>query len=176
MTLVGPDGERLVAIGELVGVHGVRGEARLRPFNPDSSVLGSVDEVFLARGDEPPRLCRVEQVRPHGRVWLLWVEGIRSIDAANALRGTTVAVRESELPALGPGEFYWYELVGLEVVDTEGRSIGSVSEILSTPGSDVLVAIRDGKESMIPMVDGLIVQVDLEHHRIIVEPIAGLVE
>lgn len=176
MILVGPGGERLVGIGELVGVHGVRGQARLHPFNPDSSVLGSVHEVFLVPRNGSPRPGRLEQARPHGRVWLLSIDGVDSIDAANALRGTTVAVRESELPTLERGEFYWYQLVGLEVVDTKGGSLGSVSEILSTPGSDVLVASRDGKESMIPMVDGMIVEIDLARRRIVVEPIDGLVD
>lgn len=176
MTLVGPAGEHLVAIGELVGVHGVRGEARFRPFNPDSSVLGSVDRVFLLPNGEPPRPRRLERVRPHGRVWLLAIEGVDSLDAANALRGIAVAVCESELPTLERGEFYWYQLVGLEVVDTAGSLMGTVSEILPTRGSDVLVVKRDGKESMIPMVDRLIVEVDLAQRRIVVEPTAGLVE
>jgi 16S rRNA processing protein RimM len=176
MILVGPAGERLIGIGELVGVHGVRGQARFHPFNPDSSVLDSVREVFLVAKNETPRAGRLQDARPHGRVWLLTIEGVDSIDAANALRGTTIAVRESELPELEPGEFYWYQLLGLDVVDTEGRSIGSVSEILATPGSDVLVVIRDGKESMIPMVDGMIVEVDVGRRRIVVEPIAGLVD
>ncbi len=176
MILEGPDGERLVPIGELVGVHGVRGEARLRPYNPDSAVLASVDEIFVTRGGEPPRRVSLEHARAHGRVWLLAIDGVGSIDAANALRGSTVAVRESELPALEPGEFYFYKLVGLAVVDRQGRSLGAVSEIVSTPGSDVLVAVRDGKETMIPMVDDMIVEVDLESRKIVVEPIDGLVD
>lgn len=174
MILSGPDGERLVPIGELVGVHGVRGESRLRPFNPDSAVLANVDDVFLVRGGIARRHA-LEHARPHARVWLLAIEGVDSIGAADALRGATVAVRESDLPALEPGEFYWYQLVGLEVVDTSGRPLGAVSEIVSTPGSDVLVAVHDGKECMIPMVDSMVVRVDLDRRQIVVEPVDGLV-
>jgi 16S rRNA processing protein RimM len=171
--VLGPDGERLVAIGELVGAHGVRGEARLRPFNPDSSVLGGVSEVFLLDSEAATRRLRLEHARPHGGVWLVTLEGLSTPEAARALQGSRLAVRERELPGLPTGQFYCYQLVGLEVFDDSGTRLGRVSEVLSTSGNDVLVVQGSGRERLIPMIDRTVREIDLEARRIVVHPLEG---
>ena len=173
---VGADGERLIAIGELVGVHGIRGEARLRPFNPDSAVLGEVSEVFLIAPSGTSSPTRLESARPHGTVWLVRLDRVSTPDAARALCGSRVAVRERDLPPLEDGQFYCYRLIGLAVVDESGETLGTVEEVLATAGNDVLV-VRDGsRERMIPMVDRLIGGIDLVGRRILVRAIDGLLD
>ena len=173
---LGPGGERLVVIGELVGTHGIRGEARLRPFNRESEILGDVDHVFLLRGEAPARSCRVESARPHGGVWLVVLEGVTTMEAVRAMVGTRVAVRERDLPALDDAQFYCYQLVGLAVVDEEGRGIGKVAEVLSTGANDVLVVIGERGEHLIPMIDRAIAAIDLAAGSIVVRRTEGLFE
>ena len=172
--LVGDDGVRWVAVGELAGAHGVRGEARVRPFNPDSSVIGEVSEVMLvpARGAWEPML--VERARPHGPGWLVSLSGVSTPEAARALVGWRVAVRESALPALGGSQYYCYELIGLEVVDDAGGRIGTVSDVLAGGGNDLLVVSAGEKERLVPMVDHMVRDVDLARRRIVVHPVPGL--
>ncbi len=172
----GPDGERLVVIGELVGAHGVRGEARLRPFNPDSSVLAGVSEVFLLGSEPATRRLRLEHARPHGGVWLVSLENLTTPEAVRSLQGRRVAVREQELPVLEAGQFYCYQLIGLEVLDDSGRLLGRVSEVLSTSGNDVLVVRGSGKERLIPMIDRTVREIALDVGRIVVHPIEGLLD
>jgi 16S rRNA processing protein RimM len=174
--VLGPDGERLVAIAELAGPHGVRGEARLRPFNPDSAVLGGVSEVFLLRGEAVTRRLRLEHARPHGGVWLVTLEGLSTPEAVRALQGSQLAVRERELPGLATGQFYCYQLVGLEVFDDLGKPLGHVSEVLSTSGNDVLVVHGSGRERLIPMIDRTVLAIDLEGRRIVVHLLEGLLD
>jgi 16S rRNA processing protein RimM len=163
-------------IGEMVGVHGIHGEARLRPFNADSEVLADVSQVFLVSPSGAPRVARLEGARPHGAVWLVRLERISTPEAAQALRGNRVAVRERDLPALDGGQFYCYRLIGLQVVGESGEGIGIVEDVLATPGNDVLV-VRDGsKERMIPMVDRLIGEIDLDRGTIVVRAIEGLLD
>ena len=163
-------------IGELVGVHGLHGEARLRPFNPDSDVLADVSQVFLVAPSGVPRLTRVEGARPHGAVWLVRLDRISTPESAQALRGDRVAVRERDLPPLEDGQFYCYQLIGLEVVAESGEAIGTVQDVLATAGNDVL-GVRDGsKERMIPMVDRLIGDIDLDRRTIVVHAIEGLLD
>lgn len=176
MILLGPAGERLIAIGKLVGVHGLRGEGRLRLFNPRSSALEDVVEIFLARDAEPARLVRLERARPHGGVWLVVLEGITNPEAARELSGSQVAVRESDLPGLGSGEFYCYQLVGLEVVDDTGGPVGRVSEVLSTAANDILVVDFHGQERLIPMIDRVVAEIDLDRRRVVVRRIEGLID
>lgn len=176
MMLLGPAGERLIAVGELVGAHGIRGEARLRLFNAHSSVLAEVTEIFLARGAEPPRPVTLERARAHGGVWLVAIQGVGAPEAARALSGSQVAVRESDLPGLGSAEFYCYQLVGLEVVDDGGEALGTVSDVLSTGAADVLVVTSHGRERLIPMIDRAVGEIDLGRRRIVVHRIEGLLD
>jgi len=176
MISIGPDGERLIAIGELVGAHGVRGEARVRPFNPGSSALSDVSEVFLLRGDAAASRRRLERARPHGAVWLVALEGVSTPEEVRVLTRTRVAVRERDLPRLGPGQFYCYQLMGLEVVDDAGRTLGKVADVLPTAANDVLVVRGGGEEHLIPMIDRVVVCVDLEDRRIVVHPVTGLLD
>ncbi len=176
MMLLGPAGERLIAVGKLAGAHGIRGEARLRLFNPQSSLLAEVREIFLTRGADPPRPAKLESARPHGGVWLVVIDGVASPEAARALSGTQVAVRESALPGLGSGEFYCYQLVGLEVVDDAGGPLGTVSEVFSTAANDVLVVTSPGRERLIPMIDRVVGEVDFDRRRIVVHRIEGLTD
>jgi 16S rRNA processing protein RimM len=172
--LVGRDGTRWVVVGELAGAHGVRGEARVRPFNPDSSVIGEVSDVVLvpAHGSWEPK--RIERARPHGPGWLVSLSGVTTPEAARALHGWRVAVRERDLPALGGGQYYCYELIGLEVVDDAGERIGTVSDVLASGGNDLLVVNAGEKERLVPMVDRMVTAVDLARRRIVVHPVPGL--
>jgi 16S rRNA processing protein RimM len=173
--LAAPDGEPLIAIGELVGVHGIRGESRMRPFNADSTALDDVEELFLVGADGAVRPVRTFRARPHGGVWRITLDGVTTPERARELVGTRIAVREADLPELEPGQFYCYQLVGLEVVLEGGERVGTVAEVLSQPGNDVLVVRGPAREErMIPMVDRVVRSVDLGERRILVEPIDGL--
>jgi 16S rRNA processing protein RimM len=174
MIAIGPGGERLIPIGELVGAHGVRGEARLRPFNPESSALATVSEVFLLPPGSAARPLRLASARPHGSVWLVGLEGVTTPEEARALARTRVAIRERELPPLEGGQFYCYQLIGLEVLDDRGATIGTVSDVLATPANDVLVVGTGRSERLIPMIDRMVTAVDLDAGRIVVRPVTGL--
>ena len=148
----------------------------MRPFNADSTAIDDVEELFLVDAGGTSRPFRPERSRPHGGVWLLVLEGVTTPERARELVGRQIAVRESELPELGPGEFYCYQLVGLDVVDAEGGALGKVAEVLSNPGNDVLVVRGGGKERLIPMVDRVVRSVDVPGGQIVVEPIDGLLD
>jgi 16S rRNA processing protein RimM len=169
-------GERLLLIGELTGTHGVRGEARLRPFNRDSEVLASVTDVFIVGfGGEVTKMT-LENARPHGTVWLVALGDVSTPEAARRLARSRVAIRERDLPRLEAGQFYCYQLIGLDVVDGSGQRVGQVADVLATAANDVLV-VRDGAvERLIPMVDHMVADVDLDAARIVVTPVAGLFE
>jgi 16S rRNA processing protein RimM len=170
-------GERLVPLGALVGTHGVRGELRLRPFNPDSALLGELQQVHLVAPDGRVRGVTIEAARHHQTVWLIKIAGVRSMDDARSLIGSRIAVREVDLPPLGQGQFYHYQIVGLAVVDEAGESWGRVSSVLSAGGNDVLVITDDaGRERMVPMIDQAVRSIDAAAGRIVVRPLDGLFE
>lgn len=163
-----------MAVGELAGAHGIRGETRLRPFNPGSSVIGEVSDVVLVPAQGPWEPRRVERARPHGPGWLVSLSEVKTPEVARALTGWRVAVRERDLPALGGGQYYCYELIGLEVIDVSGERIGTVSDVLTGGGNDLLVVSAGEKERLVPMVDRMVTAVDLARRLIVVDPVPGL--
>lgn len=163
-----------MVVGQLVGTHGVRGELRLRLFNPASQALETVSEVFLSGPAIEP--VRLRSARPHGGVWLVALGSVESMSDARELVGRRIALREAGLPPLREGEFYHYQLVGLEVVDEAGERLGKVAEIISAGGNDVLAVDADGRERLIPLVEEAIREVDLAAGRIVVRPLPGLFE
>lgn len=103
-------------------------------------------------------------------------EGVASANDAEPLVGARVLIAAEDLPKLPEGEYYWFEVVGLEAVTEEGEPVGRVTEILSGPTHDVYV-LRDGdREHLVPAVDEVVVAIDPAAGRIVIRPIEGLFE
>src|SRR3990172_1543815 len=94
----------LVEIGRIVNTHGVRGEVRMTPHNPASTAVSRVDAIVLRAADGTCERRHLRAVRPHKRGFLLQLEGVDSMDAAEALVGRSVCVRPDQLPPLAPNE------------------------------------------------------------------------
>jgi 16S rRNA processing protein RimM len=163
--------EPTVAVGRVAKVHGVRGEVAVdnRSDNPDRWVPGSV--VFDERG----RRLTVTGARPHGDRLLVTFEGIGDRTAAEALIGATLVVPASALPALEPGQWWAFEAEGLRVTSEDGRDLGTVREVLAYPAHDLWRVVgKDGAEILVPVVDDLVVEVDLAGGRAVVRALPGL--
>ncbi len=180
---------RLIPLGEIVGTHGVGGLLRLHPYSTVPAALAAVRTVFLsprqrpsavrppdAPADPAPRALTLLSARPHGRVHLLRFEGVDRIEDAEPLVGTVLSVAETDLPPPGPHEFYAYKLEGLEVVTEGGDRLGTVESLFPTGSNDVLV-VRDGaREHLIPVIADVIRTIDFDAGRVVITPIAGLLE
>jgi 16S rRNA processing protein RimM len=145
---------------------------------PDN--LARLPEVVLAPGADQPEVARHEVLRcspgRRGEVRLA-LAGLRDRDAAEALRGLLVLGESSHLDALPPGDHYWYELVGCEVVDEGGRPLGRIRELWDTGAHDVLVVEREGDaDLLVPAVDEWLKQVDPEARQVVVHLLPGLLE
>jgi len=165
-----------IPVGRVVGAHGLRGALRVRIFTDAVESLFELTRVCLARSEEDPEAIGfdVRSVAP-GRPGELRVdlEGLCTRDDALAQRGRLVMAAPGELPALAPGEYYGYQLLGCRVEDEAGRVIGSVHEIWETGASDLLVVVdAGGAQHLLPA--ALLRCVDLAGRRIVVEILPGL--
>lgn len=161
---------RRILVGRVVGAFGVRGEVKLESWTePRSAIFGYRPWILRdARGNERELMgVRGRQV---GKGLSAEIPGVEDRDAAEAMRGTEVWVPRSALPKAAEGEFYWFDLEGLEVVNVEGVAMGRVSHLFATGANDVLVA-RDGeRERMIPFVrPQFVTGIDLDAGRITVD-------
>jgi 16S rRNA processing protein RimM len=168
--------ERLIPLGEVVTTHGLDGWLKVNPFNPDTTAFETAREVFLERnGVARQRLLAAS--RPHHRQILIKLDGVDSIEAAQSLIGAQVSVAEQSLPPLRSGEYYQYQAIGLEVFDTKGARLGTVSRIWSAGGRDIyVVAADDGREYLIPAVKEIVEKIDFDAGRIIVDLPEGLLD
>jgi 16S rRNA processing protein RimM len=163
---VGTDSDRVVELGKVTGVHGVRGWIRVSSFTEPGSNLFMYPDWMLSSG-EGWRPVQLEDSGQSGRHLIAKLAGIDDRDAAAGLAGSLIGVRRSGLAPLAPGEYYWTDLEGLAVVSASGHRFGQVKRLIATGANDVLVL--DG-ERMIPFVAGqIIVSVDLEAGEIVVD-------
>lgn len=175
---------RVVALGKLVAGHGVRGLARVKPFNPDSPTLRSCAAAWLHRpADGHRERLGIRECRPHHRVFLIAFEGIDSLDALEPWIGSLIEVESQTLPALAQDELYHHEAVGLTVRTTGGELVGTVAEVMALPANDVWVvrcaAPAGGaseREVLIPVVSAIVTRIDLAERVAVVDPIPGLLE
>lgn len=162
-----PDEVRL-AIGRVVGAHGIRGEVKVDVFSDNPERLAELRRVYF---NDDPTPHRVTAARFHVRQLLLTFPDITDRGAAEALRGTVVRVSGSQLRQLDEGEFYHYQIIGLSVYDEAGNRLGNLAEIIVAGEVDVyVVRDRGGKELLFPALKDVVLDIDPAADRIIVRP------
>lgn len=159
----------------VIGIHGLRGDLKVRPLSPDSDALLHADTVFLAQtGTEPTGYVPVRAVRHKNNI-LLRLEGLDHISKVESLVKSQVFMRLSDLQELSEDEYYWRDLEGMRVIDRCFGDLGTVQKMFTTAAHDVLVVQGGRGEVMIPLVDEMILEVDLQDRRIDVDLPEGLV-
>ena len=130
--------------------------------------------VRIGSGIEAARVHEVDGVRGGGKYAILALTGIADRDAAEGFRGLDVFVERAVLPELEEGLYYAADLLGLEVVDTSGRSLGRLREVFDNGAHEVYVVGDARREVLLPVIEGVVLEVDPEAGRIVVDPPAGL--
>lgn len=157
-----------IVLGRVNGVFGTRGWLKIYSYTrPPENIFAYT--VWQLSNHNQWRTLAVLDHRRQGAGLVALLESISDRDQAVACIGCEIGVDRSVLPDNAAGEYYWADLIGIEVINTEGVSLGKVSRLLATGANDVLVV--DGqKERLIPYVQGHhIVDVDLDHGRMIVD-------
>jgi 16S rRNA processing protein RimM len=152
---------KLVTLGRISGVYGVRGWVKVHSYTePRANIVGFDAWTVRQRGGE--RTIEVEDGRAQGAGVVAKLRGVDGRDEARELIGAEVAVERSALPECKPGEYYWTDLEGLAVVTPAGEELGTVDHLLATGGHDVLV-LAGQPQRMIPFVHGAVIRsVDLD--------------
>ena len=165
-------GSTFIVLGKIVGAYGVQGWVRVHPFADDPSSWGRMPAWQLGREGEPPEIWR--EVAPlrsklQSDGLLVQLEGVTDRTAAEALKGSLVGAAREALPATGKDEYYWADLIGLEVRNAAGVKLGKVVALMSTGAHDVL-QVQDGEvERLIPFVASYVTAVDAQAGLVTVE-------
>lgn len=180
--------EDAVEVGRIVDAWGVKGGIKVQPFSSDPQALFCTKKWFLrpaeAAGAVParpgparlsaPRFLQVRSAREQGELVVATADGLDDRNGAEALKGARVFVSRSAFPTPDDGEFYWVDLIGLEVFTPAGEPLGRVADLLDTGPNCVLrceFACGDGRpsERLIPFVSAYILSVSLAERRIVAD-------
>lgn len=167
-------------VGRVVGAHGLRGQIRVHYFGDGPQNLLKLPEIWLggARDDARARHFEVRCAGTgRGGEVRLGLEGVADREAALQLRGLLVLARPEQLEPLPEGEFYWHQVVGCDVVGTDGREIGTVVEIWETGAHDLMVVeSATGERHLLTTARELVPEIDVENRRIVAKVIPGLLD
>jgi 16S rRNA processing protein RimM len=158
-----------VAVARVVGHWGLHGDLKVEILTAFPQRFAAGSRVFSGGVAYVIERCRWQRGRA-----LLKLAGIDSATAAEALRHRLLEVPETELHPLGEGEYYHFQILGLEVLTTTGEILGRVEQIISTGSNDVYVVHGPRGEVLIPAVDDVVKSVDVAAGRIEVEAVEGL--
>jgi len=166
----------LLTIGKITGTHGIRGMVKVYLYSGDDSTLRAADELILRRSDGRQQTISILGLQGHGRKTLLTLKGCGSINEALPLVGGELLVRRDQFPEPDEDEYYWADLIGLRVVTDDGADLGTLREIIETGSNDVYVVQGREKEFLIPALDDVVRDIDLEAGTMTVALLDGLLD
>ena len=154
-------------VGAIAGAFGVRGEVRLKSFCTTAEDIATYGTLTTEDG---ARRFAVTLTRPVNGGLGARLSGVETKEQADALRGVTLWADRAALPALGDDEFYHADLIGLEVVDTGGASLGRVRAIHDHGAGDILEIHGQSGTLLVPFTCAAVPTVDLSAGRIVADP------
>ena len=165
----------MIALGIIRKPHGVRGEASVEPWTNDAQRFEEVKRVTLVSPDETSqREATIASVRVHGGRVLVAFDGVETPEAVHELANWTIEIPDEEARTLDADEYFLHDLVGMQLVDAEGKPRGEVIDAYEG-GSGVLLNVRHGgAEFEVPFAAAICTAIDREAKRIVVDFPEGL--
>lgn len=171
----GPRASDRIAVGIIRKAHGVRGEASVEPWTDSVDRFGELHKVFLVSPDETTtRDAEIESARAHGDRALVKFRGIDSPAEIRDIRNWTIEIPLSQARKLEPGEYYLHDLVGLTLIDREGRNRGVVKEAYEGGGGILLNVEGPNGEYDVPFAEEICTQIDVGGGKIVVDLPEGI--
>ena len=161
-------------IGQIVNTFGIKGMVKVKPFTENIEQFEELQKIYIKNKDGKKEY-KIQEVKYHKHMILIKFEGIENPEDADLLRGSYLLINRKDAKPLEEGTYYIVDLLGLEVYTDEGVLLGKVDDIFNTGSNDIYV-VKDelGKQVLLPGIDDVIKQVDLENKKIIVHIIPGL--
>jgi 16S rRNA processing protein RimM len=168
--------EKMVLVGKIQGTHGIKGQLRVVPFAGDASSISQLKKLTVKSPAGAMEEFSVVAAKPHGNRVILTLKEFDNINQVLHLVGREIYADREGLPELPPDEFYWSDLLGLDVETEEGEALGKLVDIIETGANDVYVVQKDGREVLIPALDDIVLAVDLAVRKMTVSLPEGLLD
>jgi 16S rRNA processing protein RimM len=131
------DQDELVPVGKIIGTHGIKGLLKVYSYSGNINSLQSAKTAFLKGKDGTLREYAVTRVSAHTGGFILGLDGFCDINQVQAMIGSELCLKLSQLPVPDEGEYYWRDLIGLAVHTDQGVELGTLVDIFETGSSDI---------------------------------------
>ena len=161
-------------IGKIVKPHGLKGSVKVLSYLGSGDLLESLDRLSIRQRNGETVSYSLKSLKVKGRCFYLEMEGIETIEQADTLIGCPVLIPADKLKALPEGEYYWQELIGLEVITEEGCPVGKVERIFPAGDGDVYVCTGGEREILLPAIEEVVRKIDPAKGVIVVRLLDGI--
>lgn len=170
--------EKFLLIGKIVGLHGIRGSFKIVSYAETPDIFETDLSFLIVDTRGQTHTHTIDWVKPHKRGLLMSFHDVQDRDTAETLLQAEVYMKKADLPILEKDTYYWFELEGLSVMDTEGKYLGRIESIFSTGSNDVYVVKNEDQgasfEILIPALASVVRSVDLDQGEMTVVLPEGL--
>ncbi|GAF66097.1 16S rRNA-processing protein RimM [Bacillus sp. TS-2] len=167
-------------VGKVVNTHGIKGEVRViatTDFEEQRFAIGQ--ELMLIDPDTKKEIIvKIASSRKHKNFTLLSFENLQNINYVEKYKGQSLYVSSKYLEDLEDNEFYYHEILGCQVLTEDGEELGKIKDILSTGANDVWIVQRKekGRDILIPYIEQVVKEINVENKTIIIHVMEGLLE
>ena len=166
----------MLRVGVITSAHGIKGEVKVFPTTDDAKRFKELKKVILDTGKEYIPM-EIEHVKFFKNMVIVKFKGYDNINEIEKYKSRDLLITRDQAVDLAPDEYFITDLIGLAVVSDQGVELGTLKDVLETGANDVyVVAMKDGKELMLPAIGDCILNVDLEQRRMEVHVLEGLMD
>jgi 16S rRNA processing protein RimM len=163
-----------IEVGSVVKPHGVKGEVSAEFASDLGGVIGEATILRLTGVAGQELALEVERARDHKGRKIIKFGGVDSVDEAEALRGHSLWMTREQIGPLAEDRWFVQDVLGMEVLTEEGEQLGTLAEVMHTPANDVYVVRGNGREILLPVIDDVVLSVDLEAGTMVVRLMEGM--
>lgn len=170
--------EKWFTVGKLANTHGLRGEVKVVPNTDFGDTRFAVGNKLSLHNDGRQVVVEITGSREHKGAYILKLKGIDDINEAEKYKGWLMKISEEDQGKLDEGEYYYHEIIGCNVITEDDEELGVISEILSPGANHVWVVDlvkSKGKQVLLPVIDDVILNVDVANKTVTVRLMEGLI-
>ena len=166
---------KYLEIGQIVNTFGIKGMVKVKPFTDNIERFNNLEKIYI-KNKSGQTEYKIQEVKYHKNMVLRKFEGIENPEQADLLRNSYLIVdRETEEP-LEPGRYYIVDMIGLDVFTDDNEYLGKLEDIYNTGSNDIYVVKNElGKQVLLPAIEDVIKNIDMDNKKVIVHLIPGLV-
>jgi len=164
----------LIEIGRVVRSHGLTGRVKALSYLESTEMLHDLPGLYVGNSVQDAVFFSLVSAQTGKDFFILQLGGVDDRDAAERLRGSSVWISSEKIVKLPDGEYYWSEIIGLQVLTEEDQILGRIEAVFPTGSNDVYVCRGEGREILLPAIEEVVRKIDTERGVMVVRLLKGL--